>query len=66
VYTRPWTVTIPMRRYIAGDKPDEWHYEVPLANHKGTQLIADHYERPCVENNGPFGQVVGADSASAH
>lgn len=65
VYTRPWTVTIPMRRYVAGDRPDDWHYEVPLANHKGTQLIADHYERPCVENNGPFGQVVGADSGPA-
>jgi hypothetical protein len=60
VYTRPWTVTIPMRRFVAGDPQDGWHYEVPLANHKGTQLIADHYERPCVENNGPFGQVVGS------
>jgi len=60
VYTRPWTVTVPMRRFVAGDPQDGWHYEVPLANHKGTQLIADHYERPCVENNGPFGQVVGS------
>lgn len=60
VYTRPWTATIPMRRYVAGDPQDGWHYEVPLANHKGTELIADHYERPCVENNGPFGQVVGS------
>ena len=53
-------VTIPMRRFVAGDPQDGWHYEVPLANHKGAQLIADHYERPCVENNGPFGQVVGS------
>jgi hypothetical protein len=64
VYTQPWTVTIPMRRYVAGDRPDDWHYEVPLANHKGAELVADHYERPCVENNGPFGQLVGADSGS--
>jgi hypothetical protein len=64
VYTRPWTVTIPMRRFVAGDPQDGWHYEVPLANHKGTALIADHYERPCVENNGPFGQVVGAAAAA--
>jgi len=60
VYTQPWTATIPMRRYVAGDPQDGWHYEVPLANHKGKELIADHVERPCVENNGPFGQVVGS------
>jgi hypothetical protein len=60
VYTRPFKVTIPMRRFVAGDPQDGWHYEVPLANHQGTQLVADHYERPCVENNGPFGQVVGS------
>jgi hypothetical protein len=60
VYTRQWTATIPMRRYVAGDPQDGWHYEVPLANHKGTELIADPVERPCVENNGPFGQVVGS------
>jgi hypothetical protein len=60
VYTRPFTVTIPMRRFAAGDPQDGWHYEVPLANHQGTQPVADHYERPCVENNGPFGQVVGS------
>ena len=60
VYTQPWTATIPMRRYVAGDSQDGWHYEVPLANHKGKELIADHVERPCVENNGPFGLVVGS------
>jgi hypothetical protein len=60
VYTRTWTATIPMRRYVAGDPQDGWHYEVPLANHKGSELIADPVERPCVENNGPFGQVVGS------
>ena len=60
VYTRPWTATIPMRRYVAGDPQDGWHYEVPLANHKGSEPIADSVERPCVENNGPFGQVVGS------
>ena len=60
VYTRPWTATIPMRRYVSGDPQDGWHYEALLANHKGNELIADHYERTCVENNGPFGQVVDA------
>src|SRR5882757_7243591 len=52
VYTQPWTATIPMRRYVAGDPQDGWHYEVPLANHPGKELVADHVERPCVENNG--------------
>jgi hypothetical protein len=60
VYTRTWTATIPMRRYVAGDPQDGWHYEVPLANHKGATLVADPVERPCVENNGPFGQIVGS------
>ena len=63
VYTRPWTATIPMRRYVAGAAQDGWHYEVSLANHKGNELIADHYERMCVENNGPFGQVVNSATA---
>jgi hypothetical protein len=57
VYTQSWTATIPMRRYVAGDPQDGWHYEVPLANHPGKGLIADHVERVCIENNGPFGQV---------
>lgn len=61
VYTRPWTITIPMRRHVAGETNDGWHYEVPLARHKGKELIADHYERVCVENNGPFGQLVGSE-----
>jgi hypothetical protein len=60
VYTRPWTITIPVRRYEAGSAQDGWHYEVPVANHKGAQVIADPVERPCIENNGPFGQMVGS------
>jgi hypothetical protein len=57
VYTRTWTATIPARRYTVGDPYNEWHYEVILANNPGKQPIADHYERMCVENNGPFGQL---------
>jgi hypothetical protein len=57
VYTRPFTVTIPAKRWTVADKTNGWHYEVPLANAPGKEPIADHYERICVENNGGFGQV---------
>jgi hypothetical protein len=57
VYTRPWTATIPARRYTVDDSPDDWHYEVPLANVPGNERIPDHFERTCVENNGGFGRV---------
>jgi len=55
VYTRPFTVTIPARRYVEGDQPHGWHYEVEPANHPGGELIHEHYERICTENNGAFG-----------
>jgi len=57
VFTRPWTVTIPVRRYTEKDEPDGWHYEVGLANTPDQRKLHERYERVCVENNGPFGQV---------
>jgi len=57
VFTRPWTVTIPVRRYTEKDEPDGWHYDVALANTSDGHKLHEHYERVCVENNGPFGQV---------
>ena len=57
VFTRPWTVTIPVRRYTEKDEPDGWHYDVALANTRDQRRVHEHYERVCVENNGPFGQV---------
>lgn len=58
VYTRPWTATIPARRWSEKDKSDNgWHYEAAVANAPGQPLLHEHYERICVENNGPFGQV---------
>jgi hypothetical protein len=64
VYTRPWTVTIPSRRFTVNDTPDDWHYEVPLAHVPGNERIPDHFERTCVENNGGFGRVAVPPSAS--
>jgi hypothetical protein len=56
VYTRPWTATIPARRYTEADGADNgWHYEVSVANRPGQPVLHERPERICVENNGPFG-----------
>ena len=57
VYTQPWTTTIPARRWTEKDTPNGWHYEAALANLRGKAPLAENYERICVENNGPFGNV---------
>jgi hypothetical protein len=57
VFTRPFTTTIPARRYTVKDTPDDWHYQVALAHVAGKEKIPDHFERTCVENNGGFGRV---------
>jgi hypothetical protein len=57
VFSRPFTVTIPAKRWTVKDQPNGWHYEMPVANSPGTAPIADHQERICVENNGGFGRV---------
>lgn len=54
IYTRPWTATIPARRYTEADEPDGWHYDVHRVNAPG-ETRHEHGERICVENNGPFG-----------
>ncbi len=56
-YSRPFTVTIPARRWTVDNTPNGWHYEVPLANTPNGERIGDHFERICVENNGGFGRV---------
>lgn len=61
VYTRPWTATIPARRYTEKDTPNGWHYEAARANNPGgKEPLDEHYERICVENNGGFGNVAVA------
>ncbi len=57
VYTRPFTVSIPARKWTEKDEPNGWHFEVEPATHAGNNLILDHYERVCTENNGGFGLV---------
>jgi hypothetical protein len=53
VYSRPWTATIPARRYTEADAPDGWHYDASVANRPGQPLLHERMERTCVENNGP-------------
>ena len=62
VYTRPWTVTIPAKKYTATSAQDDWHYQTFDAVHAGSERIVEAYERTCVENNAGHGQVsiVGA------
>ena len=57
VYTRPWTTTIPARRYTERDEPDGWNFEVTLADRADGAPLAEHAERICAENNGGFGNV---------
>jgi len=60
VYTRPFTVTIPARKWTEADKANGWHFEVEHAKHDGNDVILDRYERICAENNGGFG--LGAEA----
>jgi hypothetical protein len=55
VYTRPFTVTIPARKWTEKDKPNGWHFEVEQATSDNKEVQLDNYERICVENNGGFG-----------
>jgi hypothetical protein len=60
VFTRPWTTTIPSRRYSKIEEVDGWNFEGALANTADGKPIVERYERICVENNGGFGNVAVA------
>lgn len=55
VYTRPFTVTVPARKWTEKDEPTGWHFSVSPAKHSGKEVIVEKYERICAENNGGFG-----------
>jgi hypothetical protein len=55
VYTRPFTITIPARKWTEKDTPNGWHFEIALAKHTGKEPIIEGEERICTENNGGFG-----------
>jgi hypothetical protein len=62
VYTRPFTVTIPARKYTDADQSDGWNLEAHWAKHEGKDKILEHNERICYENNGGFGLVAEAET----
>lgn len=59
VYTRPWTVTVPVRRYTDKDTPNGWDYIV-AKNDTGKTPVIERYEQICFENNVGFGSVAVA------
>jgi hypothetical protein len=60
VFTRPWTTTIPARRYTDAAEIDGWNFETALANTVDGKPLIERPERICVENNGGFGNVAVA------
>jgi hypothetical protein len=60
VYTRPWTVRIPAKRYTEDSPQDDWHNATFYANHPGGERIMEAYERTCVENNAGHGEIAAA------
>jgi hypothetical protein len=65
VYTRPFTVTIPARKWTEKDAPNGWHFETSIATHSGKEVILDHEERICAENNGGFGLGAATTTTAA-
>lgn len=57
VFTRPFTITIPAKRWSAADPTNGWHFETRIVSNGGKQPIVERDERICVENNGEFGNV---------
>ena len=57
VYTRPWTMTIPAKKYTVSSAPDDWHFQVWDAVSTSDERIVETYERTCVENNAGHGEV---------
>ncbi len=62
VYTRPFTVTIPARKWTADEKPNGWHFETRVVNVPGQGPTIERDERICAENNGGFG--MGAEKTA--
>ncbi|RYY01460.1 MAG: hypothetical protein EOO53_18115 [Gammaproteobacteria bacterium] len=63
VYTRPFSVTIPAKKWTEKDEPNGWHFEVERANHPKGQVSLDNYERICTENNGGFARAAASGPA---
>ena len=64
-FSRPFTVTIPAKRWTVASPTNGWHYEVPLANTVDGTKVPDHLERICVENDTGFGRPAATSAAPA-
>ena len=65
VFTQPFTVTVPARRWTLADPRNGWHFPIkaahlPAGDHR---QIPDYYEFMCIENNGGFGQQIAVGNA---
>jgi len=60
VFTRPFTITIPNKRITADTPQDGWNNTTFRANAPGAEPIIEAWERVCVENNGPHGEIAAA------
>ena len=65
VYSRPFTVRIPAKKFTEESPQDDWHNQTFPANHPGGELIMEAYERTCVENNEGHGEVAAKASAGS-
>jgi hypothetical protein len=59
VFSRPWTITVPLRR-VEKFAYDDWNNflkpaKLAAGTKQGKEPILEAYERQCVENNGGFG-----------
>ena len=61
VYTRPFTVTIPARRWTNQDEPSEWAFAATVEKRSDGRRILDPKVHECVENNDGFalGSITG-------
>jgi hypothetical protein len=64
-FTRPFTVTVPARRWTLADPKNGWHFPLKPAHLSDGdhRVIPDYYEFMCIENNGGFGQQVAIGAA---
>jgi hypothetical protein len=63
VFTRPFTVTIPARRWNDDEKSNGWHYET-YKNETAGKPVIERHERICFENNIGFGSVAVTPAAT--
>ncbi len=54
VFTRPFTVTIPARKWTNQDQPNEWAFAATLEKRRDKKRVLEPKVHECVENNDGF------------